>query len=251
MDDAEHVRQQFASALAGASRGREVADRLCGACVELLAVDGAALSIIYEGSISRSFGASSGLSRELDELQFTYGEGPCLEAVRDSTPVLVADLNEPPAGRWAGFADAATQRGVKAVFAFPVSISSLPIGALDLYRNDPGELDSAALAGSLIAAELAALPILDLMGIDLNAAVADETSGAWEELTALMRVEVYQAAGMLIAQLGVSASEAMVRLRGYAFSHDMTASEVAFQILDRKLRLMADGTTSAEDDGQA
>jgi hypothetical protein len=31
----------------------------------------------------------------------------------------------------------------------------------------------------------------------------------------------------------------------------MTASEVAFQILDRKLRLMADGTTSAEDDGQA
>jgi AmiR/NasT family two-component response regulator len=65
-----------------------------------------------------------------------------------------------------------------------------------------------------------------------------------------MRVEVYQAAGMLIAQLGVSASEALVRLRGYAFSHDMTASEVAFQILDRKLRLTTDGTTSPEDDGR-
>lgn len=237
MDDADRVKDGLNSAMSGVERGRAVADRLCVACVELLGVDGAALSVMYEGTLSRSFGASSAASRELDELQFVLGEGPCLAAVSSGAPVLAPDLNDGAAVRWPGFAEAAVVRGVRAVFALPVTVASVQVGALDLYRNEPGELDAAGLAGALVAAELAALPLLDLMGLDLNAAVTDMTSTAWEELSALTRVEVYQAAGMLIAQLGVSPAEALVRLRGYAFAQDLTASEVAWQILDRALRL--------------
>jgi hypothetical protein len=93
------------------------------------------------------------------------------------------------------------------------------------------------LAGGLVAAELAALPLLDLMGIDLEAAVTDETSGAWQQLTDLTRVEVYQAAGMLIGQLNLSATEALVRLRAYAYINDLTASQVAFAIIEEGLLL--------------
>lgn len=240
MDDADRMRAGLTVALQGAGRGQEVAARLCAACVEILDVDGAALSVMYDGTLSRSFGASDASSRELDELQFTLGEGPCLDSVSALAPVLVGDLDASTGTRWPAFTEGARRHGVRAVFALPVAVASIQVGALDLYRNHPGDLGSADLEGALIAAELAALPLLDLMGIDLDAAVNDDTSTAWDELSALTRVEVYQAAGMLIAQLGVSAAEALVRLRGYAFVHNLTASEVAWQIIDRDLRLAND-----------
>lgn len=240
MDDADRMRAGLTVALQGAGRGREVADRLCSACVDLLGVDGAALSVMYDGTLSRSFGASGENSRELDELQFTLGEGPCLDSVSALAPVLVGDLDARSGTRWPAFTEGARRHGVRAVFALPVAVASIQVGALDLYRNVPGELSAADLDGALIAAELAALPLLDLMGIDLDAAVNDDASTEWAELSALTRVEVYQAAGMLIAQLGVSAAEALVRLRGYAFVHNLTASEVAWQIIDRDLRLADD-----------
>jgi hypothetical protein len=219
--------------------------------VDLLDVDGAALSIIYDGVISRSLGASGQLSRELDEMQFTLGEGPCLEAVSQWRPVLIADLDDPATSVWPAFAGAALQRGVRAVFALPVSAAASAIGALDLYRHRPGELDGLALTGGLIAAELAALPMLDLMGLDLDAAVSDEASGAWEQLTQLTRTEVYQAAGMLIGQLNVSAAEALIRLRAYAYSHDLTASEVAFAIIERRLLLADDASARETGEGES
>lgn len=237
MDDVDLVRDGLTAALAGSGRGHAAAERLCGACVEFLGVDGAALSIIYDGAISRSLGASDQLSRELDDLQFTLGEGPCLQAAKSSAPVLVTDLDDPNLTLWPGFAEAALQRGVRAVFALPVSAAASTIGALDLYRRRPGELGDVALAGGLVAAELAALPLLDLMGIDLEAAVTDETSGAWQQLTELTRVEVYQAAGMLIGQLNLSAAGALVRLRAYAYINDLTASQVAFAIIEEGLLL--------------
>lgn len=240
MGDSDRMREGLTVALQGAGRGREVADRLCAACVDLLGVDGAALSVMYDGTLSRSFGASSPASRDLDELQFVLGEGPCLDSVSALSPVLVGDLGARTGTRWPAFTEGALRHGVRAVFALPVAVASIQVGALDLYRNEPGDLTTAGLDGALIAAELAALPLLDLMGIDLDAAVNDDASTAWEELAALTRVEVYQASGMLVAQLGVSAAEALVRLRGYAFVHNLTASEVAWQIIDRDLRLAND-----------
>jgi hypothetical protein len=237
MDASDRVRAGLNEALRGTGRGAGAADRLCGACVDLLEIDGAALSIISEGAISRSFGASSELSRELDELQFTFGEGPCLDAVRGGAPVMVSDLAQSRSEPWPAFSTAALDRGVRAVFALPVSVASMRVGALDLYRSTPGVMDASQVAGGLVAAELAALPLLDIIGSDLHAAVNDETSSAWNELTTLTRVEVYQAAGILIAQLGVGPTEAMVRLRAYAFAHDMTASAVAFDIIEHRLRL--------------
>jgi hypothetical protein len=240
MDDGARIRDGLTAALAGSGRGRAAADRLCTACVELLDIDGAALSIIYDGAISRSLGASGELSRELDELQFTLGEGPCLQAVGQSAPVLVPDLDDADGTSWPAFAGAALHRGVRAVFALPVSAAASAIGALDLYRHRPGDLDEIALAGGLVAAEIAALPLLDLMGIDLDAAVNDETSDAWAQLTELTRVEVYQAAGMLVGRLNITPADALIRLRAYAYAHDLTASDVAFAIIEDGLLLTDD-----------
>lgn len=249
MHDAEHLRGQFAAALDGPARGQAVAERLCSACVTLLDVDGAALSVMYDGTLSRSFAASSPLSSELDELQFTLGEGPCTDAVTWKAPSVMPDLNSDAAARWPAFTREALSRGVRAVFALPVYVAALPVGALDLYRHAPGRLEKADFDGALLAAELAALPLLDLMGIDLEAATSDRSSSAWEQLSALTRVEVYQAAGMVISQLEVGPAEALIRIRGYAYAHDMTASEVAYEILERCLRLTDDQISTRRGEG--
>jgi hypothetical protein len=40
---------------------------------------------------------------------------------------------------------------------------------------------------------------------------------------------------MIVAALGVSAADALVRLRSYAIAHSLTAGAVAYQIVKREL----------------
>ncbi|TFV78614.1 ANTAR domain-containing protein [Blastococcus sp. CT_GayMR19] len=223
--------------MSGAENALGAADRLCTACVELLEVDGASVSLAHDGSTQGTFGSSGAMSRQLDELQFTFGEGPCLDAVRQGGPVLVADLDDPSEDRWPAFTGALLKSGVNAVFALPVTIASQQIGALDLFRRRRGQLSAAALTGGLLAAELAALPLLDLMGSDLEWDVAARGGDGWEQLASLSRVEVYQATGMLIGALDIGPAEALVRLRAYAFSHGMTAAETAWGIVEGRVSL--------------
>jgi AmiR/NasT family two-component response regulator len=67
-----------------------------------------------------------------------------------------------------------------------------------------------------------------------------DSDAAWDQLASLARVEVYQATGMVMAQLGVGPAEALVRLRAHAFVHGLTASEVAWSIVGRQLSLESD-----------
>jgi hypothetical protein len=48
---------------------------------------------------------------------------------------------------------------------------------------------------------------------------------------------VHNAAGMVSVQLGVSVTEALIRLRAYAFSQDRLVRDVAEDVASRRLRL--------------
>ena len=235
--DDERLRAALAEAMSGAESALGAADLLCSACVDLLDVDGASVSLTHAGSTQGTFGSSGEMSRQLDELQFTFGEGPCLDAVRHGTPVLVGDLDDPAENRWPAFSGELLRSGVNAVFALPVTIASQQIGALDLFRRRRGQLSRTALTGGLLAAELAALPLLDLMASDLDWDVAAQGGDGWEQLASLSRVEVYQATGMLIGALDIEPAEALVRLRAYAFAHDSTAAETAWAIVEGRVSL--------------
>ena len=234
--DSDRVREGLIASISGPRRGRAVADRLCTACVEQLGVDGAALSVLNDGSLSRPLGSSGPVSRQLIEAQFELGEGPCVD-VAELSIATTADLHGPDAQRWPAFARAASLLGVRALFVLPVAVVGFPVGTLCLHKCGGVPFDSAATAGGFLAAELAAMPLLDLIAIDLNTPINDDTSSAWDDMAALSRAEVYQAAGVLMVQLDVTPAEALVRLRGYAFAHGRTTSEVAYDILEHDLRL--------------
>ncbi len=203
-------------------------------------VDAAAISLVFDGTNAGTLGSSDATARMYDELQFTLGEGPCLESVARRAPVVVVDLAEPGDTRWSAYGSAMLANGIRFVFAMPVVVAGEHIGALDLFRTRPGRLNSEQFAGAVAAAELAGIPLLDLMGDDLLAAAGDPASNAWAELNALSRTEVSQATGMLVAQLGVEPAEALVRLRAHAYATGSSATDVARDILDRRLKLEAD-----------
>lgn len=221
-------------------RGVAAADRLCEACVLLLGVDAVAISLVFDGVNSGTLGSSGDPARRYDELQFILGEGPCLDSVTGRGPVLVHDLDDPAERRWPVYGPAMVDLEIRGVFAMPVVIAGEYVGALDLFRVRPGPLARNHLAGAVIAAEMAGVPLLDLLDTDLRAAVTEPGSNAWAELHALARAEVSQATGMLVAQLGVEPAEALVRLRAHAYSAGRSATDVARDILDRRLRLEAD-----------
>lgn len=213
------------------------ADRLCEALVDLVEVDAAAISLIFDGANSGTLGASSPGARMYDELQFTFGEGPCLDSAALRMPVLVSDLTDIADKRWPAYAPAMLAHRVCGVFAMPVMLAGVGVGALDLYRDRPGALTAPQLEGALAAAELAQMPLLDLLAADLHAAVEQPGSDTWAELRVLSRHEISQATGMLVAQLDVDPTEALVLLRAHAYAANRSATEVARDILTHRLHL--------------
>ena len=232
--------QQALERAVGTGRGTVAADRLCAACVELFAVDAAAISLVFDGANAGTLGVSSEQARAFDELQFTLGEGPCLETVFRRAPVLIVDLADLKEIRWPVYAPAMLAYDIRGVFALPVVIAGEYLGALDLFSSRPGMLAGDELAGALVAAELAGAPLLDLLSEDHQAALSDPNSTGWDELSAITRSEVSQATGMLVGQLEVEPTEALVRLRAYAYAAGRSASAVAHDILEHRLRLDAD-----------
>jgi hypothetical protein len=235
MTAAERLRLALAAVIVGGGGAAESADRLCCACAELLYMDGAAISIVDHGVTRGAFGSSGESSRMLDELQFTLDEGPSLDAVAQAQLVLAADLSEPSEQRWPGLAVALIEMGVHAVFAFTFGIDGSSNGALTLFRRSAGALSELAASGARWAAELAVLPLRELVAHIEDGEFRHVGDRNPRFLGSLERVEIYQATGMVIAQLDVDPAEALARIRAYAFAHNLTASEVAWSIADRLL----------------
>ena len=228
--------------------------RLCRAAARVLPASGAGVSLMNGDGDSHGVAAASDPTSEvLEELQFTLGEGPCLEAFASRVPVLVPDLAAAPseepdrdgsgpaapapngAPRWPVYASAAQQQGVRAVFAFPLQVGTAGLGVLDVYRARPGRLSARALGQALTFAEIAVMTLLDG-----QAATAGEGAAAGLDDALGYRAELYQAQGMLQIQLGVDLEEAMLRLRAYAYAHDRRLADVARAVVGRKLRLERD-----------
>jgi hypothetical protein len=177
------------------------------------------------------------VSARIEELQLTLGEGPCVEAVRGGVPVVVNDVDRAVANagdRWPAFNDGAAEAGARAVFAFPLLIGSVNVGALDLYRAQPGALSPNQMAGALLAADAAALSLVQLD------ASADETFADDPTARSSYQMQVHQATGMVSVQAGVSVDDALLLLRARAFATDRPLVEVARDVVERRLRFPAE-----------
>ncbi len=177
--------------------------------------------------------ATDEVSARIEDLQLTLGEGPCVDSVRSGAPVLVPDLTasgEIVVDRWPAFLEGAGAAGVHAVFAFPLRIGVISVGAMDLYRDAPGDLAADELPAALMAADAAAHALLDL------GSPRDHQPGGSSDFRATYHPQVHQATGMVQVQLGVTTEEAFTILRARAFATDRTLVELAGDVVARRLR---------------
>jgi len=226
-----------------AGRGDRVAARdVCVAAVAAVEVTGAWLSTASGSGAGHLMQVTNAVSEQLAELQLTMGEGPSLEASASGGPVLASDLSDGESWRrWPAFAPAACQAGAAAVFAFPLAIGAIQAGALGLYRDRAGALSDAQFGDVLVFADIAALLLLDAQPQpkpQWPGGYGPETwPGGQTADLAFRRAEIDQATGMLTEQLGVSITEAFLRLRAYAYANDLRLTDVASDIVTRRLRL--------------
>lgn len=220
---------------------RALAQRICRACIAGLDVDGAVLSLLTATVSRTTLWASDATAELIEELQFTLNEGACMEAATTGRPVLVPDLrHSTETARWPMFAAAvAEQTKVRALFALPLQWGTVNLGVLDLYRLTAGGLSAAQYRDALSATDIAALLMLGqrtdpTLGIELG-----EDSGisqSWLNESSGHRAEVHQATGMVLAQLEISATEALARLRAHAFVEQRLLIDIAHDVVSRRLR---------------
>jgi hypothetical protein len=218
-------------AAAGAGTGGRSPAALCEAARDLIGVTGAGV-MLMSGDLSQgSLCTTNSVSDLIEELQYTLGEGPCFDAYRGDQVVSEPDLVQPSVPRWLAFTPRALEAGVRGVFAFPLREGAARLGALNLYRDRPGPLDADQHAEALAVAEVLAEWVLDAQASAPAGSIAREL-----EVDSDFNFVVQNAAGMISVQLGISVTEALIRLRAHAFSDNRLAREVAEDVVSRRLR---------------
>jgi len=228
---AQERRLRILARLAGETAPERETKRLCEVCAEVIGMSGAGI-MLMSGDVPRgSVCTTDDVSDLIEQLQYALGEGPCVDAYHQDRPVLEPDLANPAAPRWPAFAPPAVTAGVRAVFGFPLQVGAVRMGALNLYRDQPGPLTDEQHADALVMADIAAQAVLVLQAGAPPGKLAAEL-----EAGADFQYVVHQASGMVSVQLGVSVGQALIRLRAYAFGNDRPLTEVARDVVARTLR---------------
>ncbi|WP_157996320.1 GAF and ANTAR domain-containing protein [Kribbella sp. VKM Ac-2569] len=206
------------------------------ACAQALSAAGAGLAMTRDGGMLEPVLATSPEIADLDELQFELGDGPSGEAAAMSAPVLEPDLAGVAAGRrWPAFAAAGGARNVRGVFAFPVAAGAARVGVLTVYRREPGPLQREQLEQALVFADA-----LFVLALDNRQGVSADLDEVIEAAFTARRAEVHQAAGRLASQQRISVTDALARLRAYAYSSGLSLYKVAIDVMSDRLHLDGD-----------
>lgn len=211
--------------------------------LEIIPVEGAAISTIADFLGTETVSASSPLAARLDELQFDLGEGPCWDAMERGRPVLEPNIRLRPNGSWPAFSQAISEQAVGAIFAFPLVFGPLKLGAMDLYSDAPRELSAREERQSGLLAS-----VISRMVLDRAIRRADEPD-LLEPEDQFSRRLIHQATGMVLAQLDISAEDARLLIHGHAFALNRSMREIAEEILERRLDFsnQSDGFESSDD----
>lgn len=205
---------------------------LTGPLLEVIPVTGASIATLGEFLGSETVSASDAQVARLDELQFDLSEGPCWDALAHLRPSLAPDVRLLPEGKWPAFSEAIQNENVGAIFAFPMTVGTLRVGAVDLYQTEPGELSPLLVEQ---ATELAAAVSRYVLRRALRMADAPAAAGDVHS-----RRVIHQATGFVIAQLGVSAEDAYLLLQGQAFAEGRRMSDIAHDIVEHRFRFFVE-----------
>jgi GAF domain-containing protein len=200
--------------------------------------DAASITLIVEGEATTA-AITDRIALEIDLVQYTNDEGPCLAAVDPPTAIRIDVLADDE--RFPRFAAGAVELGVQSVLSLPLVASDMVVGSLNMYSQQTNAFDESteqAMAPLLqYAAETVAASPLYASAVDTVA----EAVIAMED-----RAIIARAVGVLMHLHVHSPSEAFDLLEDRATLHRETTRAAAERVL-AEVRTR-DAETSADDD---
>jgi hypothetical protein len=200
-----------------------------------LGLAGAAVTLIPTAGAHAVSAASNPATRHHEEEQFGVGEGPTQDVFSSNRPVLVPDLERTGAGRWPGYAPAASAAGVRAVFALPLQVGAVTFGVLTLSGPVARTFDRTEMRTALMFAELATELIMDNSMTEAGIGLDPDHHAAMA-----IHGHIYQAQGMTMVDLGVSLPEALARMRAHAYANELDLADLATDIIAGRTTLPGD-----------
>jgi diguanylate cyclase (GGDEF)-like protein len=153
------VLSDFARTLATDFPIQRILDHLVGRIVEILPITAAGVTLISAGNAPQYIAASDESAMLFERLQTELRDGPCMWAYERGEAIAVSDLAVDT--RFPRFASSAAASGLGAVFTFPLRNGNGRLGALDLYRDTPGDLPPHDMAAAQTLADVAAAYLLN------------------------------------------------------------------------------------------
>jgi GAF domain-containing protein len=207
----------------------ELLTLLADRCVEVLDVSAAGLMLLAPEGDLRVMASSSEAMRVVELFELQSDEGPCLDCYRTGEPVVnqrLAEVNS----RWPRLAPVALEAGFQSVHALPLRLRGVIIGALNLFRTDPGALDDADVVAAQAFADVATIAIIQHRAVLEAQVVNEQLNHALNS-----RIVIEQAKGVLAERAGLDMEQAFARLRNHARKHSNRLVNVAQDVIDGTL----------------
>lgn len=224
MPAADPAIETLVAAAAAADKG--LAALSAAQCAAVLGVDGLAASLLNNIGLELVwYDETDAAGLALEDLQFTLGEGFAIDTARTGESVILPDLHTAPEHRWPALLPAVHELPIRAVFALPLHLGAIRLGALTGHRSTPGPFPRPQIADALTLAE----GITDiLLTPEGTREIGTQTAPP------LHRAQIHQAAGALTHRLGIPIDAALARLRAYAFTHDRTILDIADEVINQE-----------------
>jgi hypothetical protein len=192
----------------------------------LLPITGVAISVIGPAGQQSTISASDAVAARIEEIQFDLGEGPVFAAFASGLPELLADVDLVASTRWPAFASEVAALSIGSIYVFPLVLGAASVGAVVSYHATPRRLSPQAIErGGALARAVAGL------ALERAVSLAQAEVGESPTTPVELRRDVHQATGMVLAQLGVTATEALSRIRARAFSSGFSVREVSRDVI--------------------
>ena len=186
--------------------------------------DGAGLTLLQDDR-SDTVVTTTDFVREVDDIQYRLGEGPCISAAEQAQTVLSGSLGADP--RWTRFGGRVARLGVHSALSLPLVTPDGVVGAINVYAHAKHAFDShAARVGELFAVP-AAIAVQNAQVLDQTRRLALQLEHAVQTRGTLER-----AVGIIISRTGATPDEALARLRRLSQTEHRKLNAIADSIVE-------------------
>lgn len=198
--------------------------RVIGATRELFGASGAGVMMVDDASMLRAVVATDDSGFLLETRQEQHGRGPCVDALTFDKVIWTSDLATD--ARWPALVPELPEAGVRAVLGLPIHTGRIPVGSLNVYRDQPGDWSP----GEINALGAYATVIEGVLRAAFQVQERDELAKQLQHALD-HRVIIERAVGVIMGRDGTDAVSAFNKLRDVARSSERRVADVAGELL--------------------